>query len=394
MTTPTTTPSTTQQLPTGTWSVALRDQLAKEAIARMGPNPTEEHKCAVMAELVEKLQALRDYDRFDPKQVGTVVAKRDYREVDSIYLTTTVSDLHALQDGGIAAGCDDGKIRIYRRGAEGEVLSEVVHGCAGKIMCLQALPDGRIVSGSEDRTIRIWTKDPDGEWSSKILSGHHRSVSCLQYLPDGRIVSGSFDTAIRIWNQGADGKWSSVVLSEWTRRVSCLQALPDGGIVVGYGRSIAISTQDADGRWTSEFLRGHEGTVHCLQALPDGRILSGSEDETVRMWTKGADGQWSAKVVGEHEGPVQCLQSLPDGRIFSGSHDGTIRIWTKTASSYVSSLLNRWLPFLPIQEWSSEVLSGNLFGVACLQVLPDGRIFSGSLDGPLRIWDGEKIMEG
>ena len=258
MITPVTTPSTNQQLPTGAWSVALRDQLAKEAIAQMGPDEPEEHKLVVMEQLVEKLKVLRDYDRFDPRQMEPVVPKRNYREVDNIYVGSEIRPIQVLSDDRIVAGADDGTIRIVTKGADGDWSSEVLREHMGWVKCLQSLPDGRIVSGSQDSTIRIWTKDAHGDWNSEVLRGHTDYVGCLQALPDGRIVSGSVDNTIRIWTKTKDSLIRGIV-RDWLP----IPAVP---------------------KWEFEvFSSRHTNSVDCLQVLPDGRIFTGSDDR-IRIW--------------------------------------------------------------------------------------------------------------
>ena len=34
-----------------------------------------------------------------------------------------------------------------------------------------------------------------------------------------------------------------------------------------------------------ETLKGHTNWVNTLQVLPDGRIVSGSDDNTIKIWT-------------------------------------------------------------------------------------------------------------
>ena len=187
----------------GGWFAAQSNQLAEAALAEIPPQASEELKLTAMEALVEKLEALREFDRWDPRQLESVVLKRNYQEVEQI---------------DVGSG---------------------VH-------CLHVLLDGRIVSGSEDRTLRIWTKGTDGAWSSEELKGHTRSVNCLQALPDGRIVSGSDDSSIRIWSKrvvpptsmfqkllGARGKqeWSSEAPGTCSGAIYRLQVLPDGHIV-------------------------------------------------------------------------------------------------------------------------------------------------------------------
>ena len=110
--------------------------------------------------------------------------------------------------------------------------------------------------------------------------------------------------------------------------------------------------------------------VWIIQVLPDGRIVSGSLDDTIKIWTKNPSGEWSAETLGEHENAVTTLQVLSDDKIVSGSHDHTIKIWTKNSSG----------------EWSVETLKSQDFMVTTLQVLPDGRIVSGSWDKKIKVW--------
>ena len=77
-----------------------------------------------------------------------------------------------------------------------------------------------------------------------------------------------------------------------------------------------------------ETLEGHSGPVSTLQVLPDGRIVSGSDDQTIKIWEKNQAGKYKEKETLEgHTGAVRTIQVLPDGWIVSGSYDKTIKIW-------------------------------------------------------------------
>ena len=253
------------------------EQLVRESLPHAPKDGSIEAKTAFVEELKAKLVALREFEKFDPLTMESVVLKRGYREVAELQGHTDWVDL------------------------------------------LQALPDGRIVSGSDDNTLRVWTRGADDTWSSEVLSGHtpqevESGVHCLQALPDGRIVSGSYDSTLRVWTRDNTGVIQR--LTKW---------LTD-----------PLGSRGADKNWSSEVLSGHTGWVFCLQALPDGRIVSGSEDftngeKTLRVWTRGARGKWSSEVLRGHTRGVDCLQALPDGRIVSGSLRGrTLRIWDGT----------------------------------------------------------------
>lgn len=105
---------------------------------------------------------------------------------------------------------------------------------------------------------------------------------------------------------------------------------------------------------------------------PDGRrIVSGSDDETVRVW----DIETGAQVLGPLVGHVDYVSSVaisPDGRrIASGSGDETVRVWDVETGAQVLS------PFEGHTGWVNSVVFS-----------PDGRhVVSGSHDCSIRIWE-------
>jgi WD40 repeat protein len=74
----------------------------------------------------------------------------------------------------------------------------------------------------------------------------------------------------------------------------------------------------------------HTSEVLSVNFSPDGkRIVSGSHDETVRVWDAHT-GQQALTLRG-HTGPVTSVAFSPVGRrIASGSADNTVRVWDAT----------------------------------------------------------------
>ena len=77
-------------------------------------------------------------------------------------------------------------------------------------------------------------------------------------------------------------------------------------------------------------LTGHSDTVYGVAVLADGRLVSGSWDNTVKVWTERSDGSgdWdtTATLTG-HSNYVRCVAVLADGRLVSGSRDNTVKVW-------------------------------------------------------------------
>jgi WD40 repeat protein len=121
-------------------------------------------------------------------------------------------------------------------------------------------------------------------------------------------------------------------------------------------------------------LTGHEYSVNSVAFSPDGRrIVSGSNDETIRIWDALTMEQIGSPLTG-HGNWVTSVAFSPDGRrIISGSVDKTIRIWDASKMEQICS------PLTGHEGWVTSVAFS-----------PDGRrIVSGSHDKTIRIWDAQ-----
>ena len=76
--------------------------------------------------------------------------------------------------------------------------------------------------------------------------------------------------------------------------------------------------------WACErTLEGHDDVVYALAAWGD-KLISGSRDDTIRVWDLSTGGL-DATLTG-HERAVFAL-AVEGERLYSASADGTIRVW-------------------------------------------------------------------
>ncbi|MET3606147.1 hypothetical protein ABIC99_003983, partial [Sphaerotilus sulfidivorans] len=148
---------------------------------------------------------------------------------------------------------------------------------------------------------------------------------------------------------------------------------PDGSRIVSGSEDNTLRLWDArSGNPIGEPLKGHSSSVSSVAFSPDGsRIVSGSEDNTLRLWDARSGNPIGDPLKG-HSNSVSSVAFNRDGsRIVSGSRDSTLRLWDARSGNPIS-----------------EPLKGHSGPVSSVAFSPDGsRIVSGSEDNTLRLWD-------
>ncbi|CAD8122132.1 unnamed protein product [Paramecium sonneborni] len=80
----------------------------------------------------------------------------------------------------------------------------------------------------------------------------------------------------------------------------------------------------------------HTGDINCLLfSKKINQFISGSDDNTIIIWTQVDQNKWKSQVLEGHKGWVLCLtQTIDEQLIISGSRDHTIRVWMKVQDGF------------------------------------------------------------
>jgi WD40 repeat protein len=279
----------------------------------------------------------------------------------------------------LASAGEDGHIRVWDWQSESKQTEWPAH--RGVIRDLETLSDGTIVSCGDDRAIRGFAANGERKW--ELLDSADRVLAIAAVSAD-ELVSGGADRTARTWN-----------LHPIPRVGHTMRDSADIVRSVAVERDLRIGVSGGDDRmvWTWNIekgrsihgVAGHGGAVNAVavgglsirssgeeESTEATLLVSGSDDETVRLWDLGS-GQERSRVHG-HVGPVNAVAVDPEKAWFaSGGEDGTVRIWS-----------------VPPRPKTGERSDEHRARVNCLSVGPGGdTIVSGSDDHTVKVWDRE-----
>lgn len=158
--------------------------------------------------------------------------------------------------------------------------------------------------------------------------------------------------------------------------VNAVTVTPDGKCIVSGSDDNTIRVWDMETGAQLRAIKGHESGVNAITVTPTGtRIISGSSDKTIRVWDWETESQLMA--IKELKGSVNAITVTPDGKcIVSGSSDNTICVWDLETGTQL------------------RVIEGHESSVNAITVTPDSKcIVSGSDDNTIRVWDLETGMQ-
>ncbi|KAI8841734.1 WD40-repeat-containing domain protein [Chytridium lagenaria] len=244
---------------------------------------------------------------------------------------------------------------------------------------------GRLYSASKDFTVKEWDLHT-GE-CLRTFVGHTRWVRAI--CPGaGRLFTGSWDDTVREWDlesgecvrvfEGAhDLGINAVVVDEELQR---LYSGSDDRTIAVYD----LTTGETVDTWAG-YGSGSISSLAIVKMDAGGFLVSGASDGSVCLWDLSTGHCLESLAASTHEiTSITCVGS----KLYAAGNDKAIHEWD--LSSFSS-------PNAPTTFTETRVLRGHSGYVSSLvgtlgsdpRFPPGGpRLFSGSWDGTVRVWDG------
>ncbi|KAK4205646.1 putative cytosolic iron-sulfur protein assembly protein 1 [Triangularia verruculosa] len=254
-----------------------------------------------------------------------------------------------------------------------------------------------LIATTHDKTVTVFSLSTFTKHSS-LTGGHSRSIRSCAWQPFSspsssqtlRLVTGSFDSTAGIWTYNPTTALEKAISSNPTHTEPQEQ-----------------EEEEEEEEWEFTLvLEGHENEVKSLSFSPSGQFLATcSRDKSIWIWEhlggEGEEEDWeTVAVLSEHDGDVKTVAFAPvfeqgkkrDGRgygvdcLVSGSYDDTVRVWREDGDG----------------EWGCvSVLTGHegtVWGVEWERQERQGgryqRLMTAGAEGRVLVWELKEEEEG
>jgi len=285
----------------------------------------------------------------------------------------------------IGAGNDE----IYQLNPATSVMVDLLSGHSDRVRCLAISPNrDLLVSGSEDKSIKLWSLTENRLLGSRL--GHSDDVHAVAFSPDGSLLaSGGADNKIILW---AAPDWT--VQSQLPGEAECMALAfsPSGKYlaIADIKGNVQIASVENGKRVYSVQL--HNAAIRALCFSIDGKYLvSGSEDETLKLWSVEGVGEPLAKI--ELGMPVE---SAPTSRIIllePAASRGMKAVSTRKELVIKGKIqTDKELLKVLVNGRDAKLLPGGQFSVQLVLQPGDNRVNVKAVDGAMTVMEENFVI--
>ncbi|KAL0282430.1 UNVERIFIED_CONTAM: Zinc finger CCCH domain-containing protein 17 [Sesamum radiatum] len=140
----------------------------------------------------------------------------------------------------------------------------------------------------------------------------------------------------------------------------------EAGCLISEGPWLLVGLQSALKGWKlqtqADFFFSLLPGLVCSMVLDDDKLFAGMEDGSLLMWKLNLEAVTleAAEQRKEHHGAVCSLVLGSNNRLYSGSRDGTIRVWDRQNLQCLHTLYGHTRDVMAIICWDNYLLSASL----------------------------------
>ncbi len=243
---------------------------------------------------------------------------------------TAIAGFH--QRPWVVTGTQDGTVNVFDLDQGSRLFTLAGHRATVGTLAVSG-DDRLIASGSRDCTVRIW--DVSARREVHLLRGHQESVAAVAFTPDGAHLLSAFREVL-LW-ECARGRR----VRRWPTAADPVRALvlmQDGKHFLSASGQGVLMIRGCFGKHPTRTLRV-PGKIDRL-VLDGHRVYSTAgqgHDHTVKVWD--LDRLEADQPETRHSADVNAVAFTSNGHLVSGSSDESVRIWDPERGSLLHSLV-------------------------------------------------------